>query len=205
MWSRIVNTTSRRAGWCSGSGRHVVRISAGLPNILTSIFVVFPQFLQTRVRTVPWNKPWPFLHNLIYSHNSFISSYLIIISAAETMSLNASFEAFMAVMYKVVVVLFVTACGVVVGYQCFGGACCLRLQGEVLLNNQRAYQPPYRHLRCYALWCSQYNCALFRVFSFVKNGVLYLRPTLTADEYGEHVLYRGAISAPGCNMDPCVS
>jgi len=39
----------------------------------------------------------------------------------------------------------------------------------------------------------------------VKDGVLYLKPTLTADESGEDVLYNGAIVAPGCNREPCVS
>lgn len=41
--------------------------------------------------------------------------------------------------------------------------------------------------------------------SFVKDGILYLKPTLTADEYGEDMLYEGAIAEPDCNMDPCVS
>ncbi|XP_069683894.1 beta-1,3-glucan-binding protein-like [Periplaneta americana] len=41
--------------------------------------------------------------------------------------------------------------------------------------------------------------------SFVKDGVLYLRPTLTADEYGEKLLYTGGIYYPDCNMEPCIS
>jgi hypothetical protein len=40
-----------------------------------------------------------------------------------------SFEAFTAVMIQVVVFLAVRPCGVV-GYQSFGGPCCLHLQGD---------------------------------------------------------------------------
>ncbi|KDR21902.1 Beta-1,3-glucan-binding protein 1 [Zootermopsis nevadensis] len=53
--------------------------------------------------------------------------------------------------------------------------------------------------------CSIYKYKLSYIFSFVKDGVLYIRPTLTADEYGEDVLYNGAIREPGCNREPCVS
>jgi hypothetical protein len=43
----------------------------------------------------------------------------------------SSFEAFTAVMLLVGVFWVMTQCSVVVGYQRFGGPCCLHLQGEV--------------------------------------------------------------------------
>jgi hypothetical protein len=45
--------------------------------------------------------------------------------------LNLSFEVFTAVMFQVDVFWVMTLCSVVVGYQRFGGPCCLHLQGEV--------------------------------------------------------------------------
>ncbi|KAJ1526376.1 hypothetical protein ONE63_009522 [Megalurothrips usitatus] len=41
--------------------------------------------------------------------------------------------------------------------------------------------------------------------SYVRDGILYLLPTLTADEYGEDFLYHGKLSYPGCNKEPCES
>ncbi|XP_069695969.1 beta-1,3-glucan-binding protein-like [Periplaneta americana] len=41
--------------------------------------------------------------------------------------------------------------------------------------------------------------------SYVRDGILYVRPTLTADEYGESFLYNGSLSYPDCNKEPCVS
>ncbi|XP_049808336.1 beta-1,3-glucan-binding protein-like [Schistocerca nitens] len=41
--------------------------------------------------------------------------------------------------------------------------------------------------------------------SYVRDGVLYIRPTLTADERGEKFLYSGTLSDPACNLSPCVS
>lgn len=41
--------------------------------------------------------------------------------------------------------------------------------------------------------------------SYVRDGILYVKPTLTADEYGEDFLNHGKLSYPGCNMEPCVS
>ncbi|XP_069695954.1 beta-1,3-glucan-binding protein-like [Periplaneta americana] len=41
--------------------------------------------------------------------------------------------------------------------------------------------------------------------SYVRDGFLYLKPTLTADEYGEDLLYNGSLSYPDCNKEPCVS
>jgi hypothetical protein len=35
-------------------------------------------------------------------------------------------------MVQVKVIGFVTSCSVVVGYHCFGGPCCLQLQGEMV-------------------------------------------------------------------------
>jgi hypothetical protein len=56
---------------------------------------------------------------------------------------HARFEAFTAVKIQVDVFWVVTSCGVVVGYQRFGGPCCLHLQGDVIddVKNGR-----YRHL-----------------------------------------------------------
>nr|CAD7458822.1 unnamed protein product [Timema tahoe] len=39
--------------------------------------------------------------------------------------------------------------------------------------------------------------------SFVKDGVLYLKPTLTAADYGERFLYQGGLSHRDCNLSPC--
>jgi len=33
-------------------------------------------------------------------------------------------------------------------------------------------------------------------FSYVRNGVLYLKPTLVASEYGESFLYNGSLKFP---------
>ncbi|XP_069683835.1 beta-1,3-glucan-binding protein-like isoform X2 [Periplaneta americana] len=41
--------------------------------------------------------------------------------------------------------------------------------------------------------------------SYVKDGVLYIKPTWTSAEYGDDFLYNGQLSYPDCNMDPCVS
>lgn len=41
--------------------------------------------------------------------------------------------------------------------------------------------------------------------SFVKDGVLHIRPTFVADELGEEFLLKGNITAEGCNWDPCSS
>ncbi|KAK7871001.1 hypothetical protein R5R35_012196 [Gryllus longicercus] len=41
--------------------------------------------------------------------------------------------------------------------------------------------------------------------SYVRNGVLYLQPTLTAEEFGEAFLYDGRLHYPDCNLSPCVS
>lgn len=41
--------------------------------------------------------------------------------------------------------------------------------------------------------------------SYVRDGVLFIRPTLTADEFGEDFLQHGNLSYPGCNFEPCVS
>nr|CAD7263329.1 unnamed protein product [Timema shepardi] len=38
---------------------------------------------------------------------------------------------------------------------------------------------------------------------FVKDGVLYLKPTLTAADYGERFLYQGGLSHRDCNLSPC--
>jgi len=47
------------------------------------------------------------------------------------MSFDARFEAPEAMRIQVAVFWVVTPCSVVVGYRCFGGPCCLHLQGEV--------------------------------------------------------------------------
>jgi hypothetical protein len=41
-----------------------------------------------------------------------------------------SSESFTSVMFQVDIFWVVTPCSVVVGYQCFGGSCCLHLQDE---------------------------------------------------------------------------
>ncbi|KAG8233977.1 hypothetical protein J437_LFUL014496, partial [Ladona fulva] len=41
--------------------------------------------------------------------------------------------------------------------------------------------------------------------SYVRNGVLYIQPTLTAAEFGEDFLYGGVLQYPGCNVKPCSS
>ncbi|XP_033610649.1 beta-1,3-glucan-binding protein [Cryptotermes secundus] len=69
----------------------------------------------------------------------------------------------------------------------------------------KAQSTTITHLRCCAYDTHKINVYYLVCFSFVKDGVLYLKPTLTTDEYEEDVLYRGAIAEPGCNMDPCVS
>ncbi|KAF4528399.1 hypothetical protein B566_EDAN015168 [Ephemera danica] len=40
---------------------------------------------------------------------------------------------------------------------------------------------------------------------FVRDGILHLQPTLTADEFGEDFMYNGTLSFPGCNHKPCES
>ncbi|XP_063225957.1 LOW QUALITY PROTEIN: beta-1,3-glucan-binding protein-like [Bacillus rossius redtenbacheri] len=39
--------------------------------------------------------------------------------------------------------------------------------------------------------------------SYVRDGVLYIRPTLTAQDYGEKFLYTGQLSHLDCNLSPC--
>ncbi|KAJ1519914.1 hypothetical protein ONE63_004152 [Megalurothrips usitatus] len=41
--------------------------------------------------------------------------------------------------------------------------------------------------------------------SYVRGGVLFLKPTLTAREFGDAFLYTGRLYYPDCNFDPCVS
>lgn len=41
--------------------------------------------------------------------------------------------------------------------------------------------------------------------SYVKDGVLYIRPTWTSAEYGDDFLYSGSLSYSDCNMQPCTS
>ncbi|XP_071446297.1 beta-1,3-glucan-binding protein-like [Hetaerina americana] len=41
--------------------------------------------------------------------------------------------------------------------------------------------------------------------SYVKNGVLYIQPTLTAAEYGDDFLYQGQLQYNNCNLKPCTS
>ena len=39
--------------------------------------------------------------------------------------------------------------------------------------------------------------------SYVRNGVLYIKPTLTADQYGNDFLYNGVLdlTKEGCNLN----
>ncbi|XP_066995772.1 beta-1,3-glucan-binding protein [Anabrus simplex] len=41
--------------------------------------------------------------------------------------------------------------------------------------------------------------------SYIRDGILYLRPTLTADEHGKDFLYTGNITESDCNYKPCSS
>ncbi|KAE8748464.1 Gram-negative binding protein [Frankliniella occidentalis] len=41
--------------------------------------------------------------------------------------------------------------------------------------------------------------------SYVRDGILYLKPTLTADEFGEDLVKNGMLSYPDCNKEPCIS
>jgi len=41
--------------------------------------------------------------------------------------------------------------------------------------------------------------------SYVRGGTLFIKPTLTADEYGEDFVLHGKLSYPDCNREPCVS
>jgi len=50
---------------------------------------------------------------------------------SDTLNPDVSSEAFMAVMFQVEILRFITPCSVSVGYQRFGGPCCLHLRGEV--------------------------------------------------------------------------
>ncbi|KAJ9598214.1 hypothetical protein L9F63_011097 [Diploptera punctata] len=44
-----------------------------------------------------------------------------------------------------------------------------------------------------------------RTNSYVKDGVLYIKPTWTSSEYGDDFLYSGSLTISGCNMEPCTS
>ncbi len=47
------------------------------------------------------------------------------------------------------------------------------------------------------------NVNFVESFSYVRNGVLYMRPTLTADRFGEDFLYNGTLDLwkEGCNVN----
>jgi len=74
---------------------------------------------------------------------TFVESKMIHISCV-------SFEAFMTVMFQFKVCWVVMPCGVVVGYQCFRGQCCLHLQGEVnkMGENGTDVGPDWRGMAC---------------------------------------------------------
>ncbi|KAK3910340.1 Beta-1,3-glucan-binding protein [Frankliniella fusca] len=40
---------------------------------------------------------------------------------------------------------------------------------------------------------------------YVRNGIMYLKPTLTADEFGEDFVQHGQLWYPDCNFTPCLS
>jgi hypothetical protein len=54
-------------------------------------------------------------------------------------------------------------------------------------------------------YCNHYNVNVNFVesFSYVRNGVLYIKPTLTADRFGEDFLYNGTLDMwkEGCNVN----
>ena len=41
----------------------------------------------------------------------------------------------------------------------------------------------------------------FLMTSYVKNGFLHIKPTLTTDHYGESFLYNGTLNLQGCNIN----
>lgn len=51
--------------------------------------------------------------------------------------------------------------------------------------------------------CAECNACDYRLFSYVENGVLHIRPTLTADRFGEDFLYNGTLDLwpEGCNIN----
>jgi hypothetical protein len=53
------------------------------------------------------------------------------LKVVKSVSPDASFEAFTAVMFQVEVFWVMMPCSVVVGYQRFEGPCCVHLQGKV--------------------------------------------------------------------------
>lgn len=44
---------------------------------------------------------------------------------------------------------------------------------------------------------------IFFLRSYVRDGILYIKPTLTADRFSEDFLYNGVLDlyAEGCNVD----
>jgi len=53
-----------------------------------------------------------------------------------------NFEAFTAVIFQVEIFWFVTPCTVEIGYQLFGGPCCLYLQSEKSIGSKKRWCPP---------------------------------------------------------------
>ena len=49
-----------------------------------------------------------------------------------------------------------------------------------------------------------YSTIYFGNTSYVKNGILYIKPTLTADRFGEQFLFNGTLdlNKEGCNVYP---
>jgi len=73
------------------------------------------------------------------------------------------FEVFTVVKIHIEVFWIVTSCSVVVGYQNFGGPCCLHLQDEVTLVSYhkliRRHNPEDRDLKL--KWVPSYSVTLF--------------------------------------------
>jgi len=74
-----------------------------------------------------------------------------------------SFEAFTAVMFQVEVFWVVTPCNVVVGYQRFGGSCCLDMKN--VLYQKSIYE---MNVLCSNLLAFRINVYFLEISSFIK-------------------------------------
>ncbi len=76
-------------------------------------------------------------------------------------------------------------------------------------NNEFQYYDNLPENRYYYLRREKFIFSLFKLIyysslqSYTQNGVLYIKPTLTADRFGEDFLYNGVLdlNAEGCNIN----
>lgn len=75
-------------------------------------------------------------------------------------------------------------------------------------NNEFQYYHNYTQNRYILSFCLETNQTVVIVLclpfiSYVRNGILYIKPTLTADRYGEDFLYNGVLdlNQDGCNVN----